>query len=151
MYVVKARKIAGSEHFGCGAHCLHNLIGLAVEGISNVQTIICKVKDINKTFTFKSCLPADLSIEQLVVDLECVLEDIDKDLEIGFDSWEDRSTTWYWYLESSFFRWWSRNSIPTAMYNYIEEGLPNRMELFVVHDGYSLLINQELVELCLLA
>jgi len=57
--------------------------------------------------------------------------------------------TWHWKLQSSFFRRCSRNSSPTAMYDYIEEGLPNQMELFVVHDGNSLLINQQLVERCL--
>ena len=55
--VVKACKVAGSERFDCAAHGLHNLI--AVDGISkglNVQTIISKIKDTNKTFTFKSSL-----------------------------------------------------------------------------------------------
>ena len=80
--MVKACKVAGSELFNCAAHGLHNLI--AVDGISkglDVQTIISKIKDTNKTFTFKSSL---LENEQLVAGLKCILEDIDKDQEIGF-------------------------------------------------------------------
>jgi len=58
--VVIACKTAGSERFGCAAHGLHNQIEeIEVEGISrgpDVRTIMCKIKDIVKTFTFKSSL-----------------------------------------------------------------------------------------------
>lgn len=86
--VVKACRIAGSERFGCAAHGMHNLI--AVEGVlkgPDVQAIICKAKDIIKTFTFKTTLleseAADMVNEQLVADLERILEDIDEDQHIS--------------------------------------------------------------------
>ena len=54
---------------------------------------LTKVKDIIKTFRFKSYLleseAADMANEQLVADLECILEDINKDQETGFVSLEN--------------------------------------------------------------
>jgi hypothetical protein len=139
--VVKACKIAGSERFGCVAHGLHNLI--AVEGISkgpDIQTIMCKVKDIIKTFTFKNSLleteAADMANEQLVADLECILEDVDKDQEIGYDSclWEDEEQLDNDIHMQVYFVDVAVTPV-RQQYDYIEEGLPNQMELFVVHDG----------------
>lgn len=82
--VVKACRVTGSERFGCAAHGLHNLI--AVDGVikgPDVQTIICKAKDVIKTFTFKTSLleseSDDMMNENLVAELERLLEDMDED------------------------------------------------------------------------
>lgn len=93
--VVKACKIIGSERFGCAAHGLHNLI--AVEGVQkgpDVQEIICKAKDIIKTFTFKSSLlegeAEDMVNEQKLADLEGLLQEMEVDEQISsFDDCND--------------------------------------------------------------
>ena len=89
--VVKACRVIGSERFGCAAHGLHNLI--AVDGVikgPDVQTIICKAKDIIKTFTYKISLleseAADIVNEQIVADLERLLEDMDVDQQVNMSS-----------------------------------------------------------------
>jgi hypothetical protein len=87
--------------------------------------------------------------EQLVADLECILEDIDKDQEIGFDSWEDEEQ-----LDID-----THNQVSSVdaaatpvrqQYNMttLKKDCPTRWNcLLSMMD--SLLINQQLVERCL--
>ena len=92
--IVKACRLIGSERYGCIAHGLHNLI--AVEGVQkgpDVQTIICKAKDIIKTFTFKSSLlegEAKVMVnEQKVAELQDLLEKTDLDEQISMSCEDD--------------------------------------------------------------
>jgi hypothetical protein len=53
----KACEVAGPERFGCAALGLHNLVTVdVISKGTDVQTIVCKVNDCIRTFTFKSSL-----------------------------------------------------------------------------------------------
>lgn len=89
--MIKACRIAGWERYGCSAHGLHNLI--AVDGILHgheARDIICKVKDIIKTFAFKMTLleteAAEMANEEVIADLERLIEEMDEGNQISMSS-----------------------------------------------------------------
>ena len=69
---------------------------IAVEGVqkgADVQYVICKAKDIIKTFTFKSTMLESeaeyVANEQKVADLESLLEEMERDQQIRNKSQDD--------------------------------------------------------------
>jgi hypothetical protein len=152
--IVKACRIAGWERFGCSAHGLHNLI--AVDGVAkglDVHKIIGKVKDIIKTFTFKTSLlekeAAEMADQKIVADLERIVEEMDQDNEFSMTSGEDDAEDPDNGTEP--FCSVSNPAVGPSAQHYmttLKKDCPTRWNcLLAMLD--SVVINQELIERCL--